>query len=181
MKETWKPIPNIPGYEASSLGRIRSIDRRDRFGRLNKGRVLRPYKDKNDRLFVYPRVGNKTLSCLVHRLVLLAHVGPCPDGMECCHFDDDQANNKLSNLRWGDKRSNTADQVRNGLTNRGEQASFARLTEADVHAIRADSRTISAIADAYGVSRGAVIGVVYGANWKHVPLRDDAIPRPTKR
>ena len=49
---------------------------------------------------------------LVHRLVLLAFVGPCPVGMEGCHFDNDATNNRLSNLRWDTLSNNQKDRVR---------------------------------------------------------------------
>src|SRR5699024_6464865 len=50
----------------------------------------------------------------VHRLVLEAFVGPCPDGMEACHWDDDKTNNHVSNLRWATQSDNMHDRVRNG-------------------------------------------------------------------
>lgn len=36
----------------------------------------------------------------VHRLVLEAFVGPCPEGFECDHSNRDRHNNALTNLRW---------------------------------------------------------------------------------
>jgi hypothetical protein len=51
---------------------------------------------------------------LVHRLVLEAFVGPCPEGMLTRHLDGDPANNHLDNLRWGTPAENFADSVRHG-------------------------------------------------------------------
>jgi hypothetical protein len=47
-------------------------------------------------------------------LVLEAFVGPCPDGLEACHWDDDPTNNRLSNLRWDTSIANKRDMARNG-------------------------------------------------------------------
>lgn len=55
-----------------------------------------------------------TSSKYVHRLVLEAFVGPCPDGMVACHWDDNPENNHLNNLRWDTESSNQRDKVRNG-------------------------------------------------------------------
>lgn len=48
---------------------------------------------------------------LVHRLVLETFVGPCPDGMECCHADGDVTNNSLDNLRWDTHQANIDERV----------------------------------------------------------------------
>ena len=54
--------------------------------------------------------GKSPVSChYVHRLVLEAFVGPCPEGMECRHLEGDTANNALSNLAWGTPQENAAD------------------------------------------------------------------------
>jgi len=50
----------------------------------------------------------------VHRLVLEAFVGPCPDDMEGCHKDGDPSNNYLGNLRWDTSSNNTYDQIKIG-------------------------------------------------------------------
>jgi hypothetical protein len=179
--ELWKPIPGLPGYEASKTGEIRSIARLDNLGRRRPGTILKPWPSDAGRLVVHASIGGKHKKALVHRLVLLAHVGPCPDGMECCHDDDNPTNNRLSNLRWGTPKSNTEDRLRNGKTNRGSKASYAKLNEDDVIAIRRDTRSVSTIADTYGVSRGAIIGALYGANWSHVPKSADDVPRGPMR
>ena len=169
MQEIWKPIPEFHGaYEASSLGRIRSIDRTTNHGRKVLGKVLRPYVNDSGRHVVYPCADGKSKAFLVHRLVLMAHVGPCPDGMECRHLDDVATNNVLNNLQWGTKSENVADKVRNGKTNRGERASYAKLNDAAVRAIRADKRALHIIAAEYGITKGAVWSVTSGNTWSHV-------------
>jgi len=37
--------------------------------------------------------------------------------MDSCHWDDDPANNRLENLRWGTRSENRKDSVRNGTHN----------------------------------------------------------------
>lgn len=51
---------------------------------------------------------------LVHRLVLEAFVGPCPEGQEGCHNNGDVLNCRLTNLRWDTKSSNNLDRVKHG-------------------------------------------------------------------
>ena len=62
----------------------------------------------------------------VHRLVRSAFVGSCPPGMECCHWDDDKANNNVWNLRWASRSANIKDCVRNGSHNMARRAHCAR-------------------------------------------------------
>ena len=113
--EEWRAIPGFIGYEASSFGRVRSLDRYvvDSNGhrRFRHGRVLSPGSDKLGRQNVQ-MPGAKT--CRVHRLVLEAFIGPCPDGMEACHANDIKSDNRLINLRWDTRAANQKDSVRNG-------------------------------------------------------------------
>lgn len=122
-KEVWKPVPGWDGeYEVSSQGRVRSIDRQiirsDGVIQRVKGKMLVPTKKK--------RTGHHWIRLMknsagepryVHRLVLEAFVGPCPDGMVGCHEDDDPDNNHLENLRWDTISQNNYDMVRNGNHN----------------------------------------------------------------
>jgi hypothetical protein len=50
----------------------------------------------------------------VHQLVMLAFVGPRPEGMEVRHLDGDKLNNALPNLRYDTHLENMRDLVRHG-------------------------------------------------------------------
>ena len=102
MTETFKPIPGYESrYEVSDQGRVRSTY-------LNKQVILRPETKRGTE---YQRVvlcvNNVRTHYSVHTLVLLAFVGPCPDGYECLHGDHNPRNNSLSNLRWGTRSENS--------------------------------------------------------------------------
>lgn len=116
--EAWKPIPGYEGiYEVSDHGRVRSLDHIGRFRdstRLNRGRVLRPDSKRYGHQYVNLSRDRKQTKAYVHRLVLMAFVGPAPAGMEACHNDGDPSNNHLTNLRWDTHSENNRDQVRHG-------------------------------------------------------------------
>jgi hypothetical protein len=67
---------------------------------------------------------------------LEAFVGPCPSGQEAAHLDGDPANNRLDNLAWKTPVENMGDQEKHQTLNWGERHGGAKLTEADVIAIR---------------------------------------------
>jgi hypothetical protein len=102
--ETWKPIPayrllGIPaGYEASSHGRIRSVDRILASGRPAGGVVLKLQADKDG----YPTVKLGRTRVRVPRVVQLAFAGP----PEVLHVNDDRQDCRPSNLRWGSRVEN---------------------------------------------------------------------------
>ncbi|MGH8035083.1 MAG: HNH endonuclease signature motif containing protein, partial [Lysobacterales bacterium] len=60
------------------------------------------------------RKSSRMVNRKVHRLVLEAFVGPCPDGMVGCHNDGDTRNNRLSNRRWDTPGSNNRDKQVHG-------------------------------------------------------------------
>lgn len=93
-QEIWKPIPGYPDYEVSDLGRVRSFKK-------SKVALLKMQVDKDGYSRITLCADSKQSLRLVHQLVLLAFVGPCPDGREVCHGpDSDKANNRLDNLRY---------------------------------------------------------------------------------
>lgn len=112
--ETWKPIPGFEGYyEASDLGRIRSLDRvcSMRDGRLNRrrGRILTPQLRGCQRsyLAVFLKVNGGKTAIYVHRAVLLAFVGLPGEGEEASHEPDpDTFNCRLDNLKWRTRQVN---------------------------------------------------------------------------
>ena len=92
------------------------VSRKDGIRYLKRGKVFHPTPNKDGHLQVKLVDDNKGArrGFFVHRLVLLAFIGPCPSGMEGLHADDMPSNNTLSNLRWGTREQNHEDRKRNG-------------------------------------------------------------------
>lgn len=121
MNEEWRPIPGYEGiYQVSNLGRVRSLDRRTwnprgrGFWASLKGQDLRAVSLPTGHLYVKLLRDGQASQRQIHRLVLEAFVGPCPDGLEACHGDGDPTNNALPNLRWDTRSANLRDAVRHG-------------------------------------------------------------------
>lgn len=125
MSEIWQDIPGYEGkYQASTMGRIRSLDRlvtttrRDgvSFTSKLKGVMLTPRKgDSQGHLIV--RLSGPRKEPYVHQLVLLTFVGPSY-GRDCRHLDGSKDNNLLSNLAYGTRRQNSIDMVLHGKMDR---------------------------------------------------------------
>jgi hypothetical protein len=174
MPERWLPVPGYEGfYEVSDRGRIKSLAR---VVRRKNGvtlsipeRILKPVAFRTGHLLVSLARDGEYKQRPVHRLVLQAFVGPCPDGLEACHGDGDPANNRLKNLRWDTRASNIADRLDHGAHQLGERNPQAKLTEADVLAIRADPRPQRKIAADYGVNRTVVSRIKGRKRWAWLP------------
>lgn len=106
INEMWKPIPGYLNYKVSSFGRVKSIDRVDTLGRMWEGRVLKPGKTQRGYPFVNLFEDGMHKNYMVHRLVMAAFVGPCPEGMEVNHIDEDKTNNRLDNLEYVTHKQN---------------------------------------------------------------------------
>lgn len=116
VTEKWLPITGYEGsHEISDRGRVRSLDRVTHDGKHLKGQILQPFVMPSGHIRVSPGRGGKKKTLKVHRLVLLAFVGPCPDGMEALHRDGNPANNLVENLHWGTKSENAQDQILHGV------------------------------------------------------------------
>lgn len=120
MTEEWRAVVGFEGlYEVSDMGRVRGVDRivgaRSGSTRRQSGRVLRPGRTSAGHLMVGLCRSGRGTSYTVHRLVLIAFVGPPPQGYECCHRDGVHTNNALENLYWGTPSDNVRDQVRHGV------------------------------------------------------------------
>lgn len=68
-------------------------------------------------------------------------------------------------LVWSTRKQNLADKLVHGTHNRGERNSGAKLTVAQVEAIRADARSGKTIAEVYGVSQSRVSAIRKGRTW----------------
>jgi hypothetical protein len=126
--EEWQSVVGAElGYEVSTHGRVRSIDRIvlsvSKSGKLvqtpHRGKLLNPVFNNYGYLTVWIRPPDqvcKRRRMQIHRLVTAAFVGPCPAGMEVCHNDGDRSNNHLWNLRYDTRSGNHLDKVRHGTS-----------------------------------------------------------------
>lgn len=72
-----------------------------------------------------------------------------------------------SHLDWKTRAENMADQLAHGTRIRGTKSPFAKLTEADVVAIRSmrGSKSLAKIGAVYGVSKGSIYDIIRGRTW----------------
>lgn len=118
MTERWNPIPGYPGYEASSEGRVRSVDRmvRGRHGkRFQPGIVLKQRQRASGHYRVNLSIDGVHKTVHVHQLVMRAFAGLPPEGMEVCHNDGDPTNNAVTNLRYDTASGNFQDRILHGV------------------------------------------------------------------
>jgi len=112
--EQWLPIPGAEGrYEASTLGRIRSLPR----PRV-RGGILKPAADRKGYLFVTMQLDgdDKRKPYRVHKLIATTFHGPRPaDKTLCRHRNDNRLDNRPENLAWGNMSENTIDTTENGI------------------------------------------------------------------
>lgn len=110
--QEWRRVPGYDEFEVTADGAIRE-----------NGGPARLRVAGSGHLYVLRTFSRPAL--LVHRGVLLAFEGPCPPGHVCRHLNDNPADNRWSadptknNLKWGTKKQNAEDRVRNASSKPG--------------------------------------------------------------
>jgi hypothetical protein len=184
--EVWAPIPTWDDrYEVSNMGRIRSLDTiavipenwRQRGYRIRKrGRVRVAYVNQRSGyryITLAHRACGRFETTKVGRLVLLAFIGPCPEGMECCHNNGVRTDDRLANLRWDTHQANCADKAEHGTQRSGpEMITSAKLSPSQIKEIR-DRYATGGVGQRqlgveYGVHQSNIHKIVVGKSWGHV-------------
>lgn len=165
-KEIWKQVPGAEDYQVSNLGRVRHV----------KVTYLKPDPHmRSGHLYVRIIRGKKKVKRGIHQLVAGLFIGPAPSRRHMVlHNDGDPTRNVFDNLRWGTHLENMADRGRHGRHRNG-----ARLTAADVIAIRQSRESAKAIATKYKIHPRHVWVIRKGKAWKNICT--DAAVRPHKR
>ena len=175
-QEDWLPIEHFPGYEVSSLGRVRSYYGSGGRGELREDfRLLKPSASK-DKLYLRVTLlqDGKSKPYRIHTLVLTTFVGPKPTPQHVgCHGDGDHTRNHLSNLRWGTAQDNADDRKKHGTHICGGNAPHAVLTFEQVEEIRAALPTWKLgmgnyFAQKFGVRHTAISKVKLNQTWSHI-------------
>ena len=124
-----------------------------------------------------PRPGEKRgRRVFAHRAAYeIAHDEELPDWplISVLHRCDNPCCVNPAHLFLGSQKDNIADMIAKGRDNRGnapkgESKPNAKLTEHDVRSIRADPRTIAAVAETYGISGAVVHRIKTLRSWRHV-------------
>jgi hypothetical protein len=169
--EEWRPIPGFDGYEASSHGRIRSLSRMLPSGgrgaartrkRLWPAAIVSQHRQTNGYMSVHLRCLDGThVTGMVNRLVFAAFHRPLEVGEEADHDDLVRDHNRPGNLVALTVAQNRARRV----PKRGAASHYAKLTEADVLAIRAMTGTHKEVARRFGVSASNIGMIRNGRTW----------------
>ena len=167
-----KPIPIAPGYSASKCGHIISH-------RRFEPHTLKPLRHNGGYTGVSIRVGDRFKRFLVHRLVMLAWMGPCPKGWVVNHLNGDKTDNRLANLEYCTYSMNMAHACATGLspkppTRIGEYAPKAKLTAQQVILLRKETDRepgyLARLSAKYGVTTPTISKALLGQTWRHLPL-----------
>lgn len=162
-----KQIPGFGNWWVSDVGEV-----------FRKTDGFRPSVQKHEKGYrkVYLRHGGKTYPKLIHQLVLMAFVGPRPEGMMCRHLNGDPKDNRLENLKWGTNRENTQDRIEHGRMagKRGLDHPRARLTVEQVLEIRKSTEPAEALGKRFGIAKHHAAGIRLGYYWRSVPFEGEA-------
>ena len=157
----WKLTLN-GDYEVSDEGQIKRI--KPGRGMAVVGKILAPNPLNGGHLTVscWDASQKKRVRVLIHVLVAEAFLGPCPDGMEVNHKDENPRNNCVSNLEY----LTHADNIRHGYRNkRGAKHPHSKLTDSDVaenRRLRSSGVTGVELAKRYGVSQQTICNAYKG-------------------
>jgi hypothetical protein len=156
--EEWLDIPGYEGlYQASNRGRIRRVET----DHLTSQQIVRKYYAaalwKN----------GKRKSSYVHRLVALAFIGDVPMNHEVNHKDGNRLNNNASNLEYVTRSENIQHAMRTTGSYRGTKHPASKLTEEQVHEIRASKETRQELAKRFNVSYSCICYVLT-RGWRHI-------------
>lgn len=104
-----------------------------------------------------------------HRVSWEIHNGPVPSDLWVLHRCDNRECSNPEHLFLGTNQDNIADMAAKGRR-KGERSCMAKLTESDVHAIRAKIGTSTGgiLAKEFGVSPRAIRDVATRRNWRHI-------------
>ena len=172
-EEKWLAIPTWEGlYEASSLGRIRSLTRMRPMPnggmRAHVGKVLAPSVGASGYLQVVLNDCARKVTIPVHRAVCRAFHGPKQKGLQCRHLDGNQRNNAASNLEWGTPLQNAGDRLRHGTYPLGAKNHKSKLTEAQAREILATVEPHVVTAKKFCVTPELVGQIRNRVAWKHL-------------
>lgn len=168
-EEIWKDIPNYEGYQISNKGSIRSFKRSVHTNLAPK--VLKLII--NDRyIYVGAQVNKKRRNIPAHRAVAMAFIPNPLNKPQVNHINGIKHDNRVENLEWCTNAENIAHAVNTGLSRKGEQINFSKLTNEQVLKIRemaSQGIKLKEIVKEIGVvGYSSIWDILARRTWKHI-------------
>jgi hypothetical protein len=167
-------VPGQPGFRAREDGKILT-------NWTYRGRAIRKHNwiqgdewftaDTNEMDSGYVTVRMYDRRDLVHRVILLSFIGPCPTGLQCRHGNGKRNDNRLDNLSWGTQSENEIDKRLHGTAQIGERNGMARLQDADVILIRQlyeSGHRVGELARMFDETHPTISRIIARKTYKHV-------------
>lgn len=187
MKEIWKDVPGFSGYQASTLGRIRTHNKisytKKHGARHWKDRILKYKHEEHSKKRSKQGMGyrvdlwkdGKPHTLLVHRIVastfLEDHLG---DKITVNHKDGNRLNNNIENLEWLSRAENIQYGFENGQypqkgvtivnTATGEKQDFRSCSQASL-AIGANISYVSS-----HIRKGEFVCTINSVKYEIIPF-----------
>lgn len=172
--EVWKDIPGYEGlYQASSFGRIKSLDKLSSNNRKIKGKLLKASKDSGGYYMVKLYKDGIKKQINIARLILSTFSRLPVEKEVACHFpDSDINNNNITNLVWNTQLINKSHELLHGTRLLGEKHNRVKLKEYQVKEIikLSKSHRKCDIAQLYNVSPQTIHDIIIRRTWKHIKI-----------
>lgn len=162
--EIWKDIPGYEGiYQASKLGQIKSLKRPF----VKKDRILKPRYCQKGYVQAILLKNKIEKSYKVHRLVMLAFVGPSKLGVN--HKNGIKNDNRLENLEYSTAKQNTNHAWATGLAwvKSGESHPNSKLTTEQAIEIFTSPLGPTKLGRKYNVHHSVISDIKNRKIWKH--------------
>ena len=173
-KEIWRDITGYEGYyQVSDQGRVKSLERKNSYGRTVKERILKPAVKPTGYVEVNLYAGGKQKALTVHRLVCQAfHENP-DNKSDVNHINENKTDNRACNLEWCTRKENCNHGSRNERVAKAQSKPVAQYAK-DGELINVWPSTME-VGRQTGFSQGGISQAAngkykqaYGYIWKYI-------------
>lgn len=158
--EIWKTISGFENYEVSSLGRVKSLEKKTSFGigyKIYPETILKNWIDKKGYHYVDLRSNNKRTKFLVHRLVCLFFLENTENKPQVNHINGIKNDNRLINLEWNTSKENINHAIKTGLSKKHGVYNYkSKLTKNQVEEIRKSNLKQRELSFIYKISQTGI-------------------------